>query len=698
MRIYVDDRITNQTFIHSLQESIQQPHELILFDHQKSNNFTDSVVVTNDSTFFSEVQTSVPGVCTYLYAEEKDKKSGKITTNATPLVRRVINVLNSPAITSLPTEDTPLFEDNELPNGLPPKVSKALKAFKKLGKFEANSKTKLTFKIIWELSMVTLAASGSFPFVIFGDKFAKKIFKKEDLLVIWSLISSALVNFSITQRSLDQIPDLIQDLKILMDKMISQAHLHFDYKLSRPMALAGALILVLVNIGSFFSNLEFAKDTTKDIHNSIVAKVLIVLQLIAATALVLRSTVNKAVSKTYPEYGKVSQILKSELIGDLNSLLDKPLTEAEIARLAKGKTTYYDLKYVKWFVMSLPLLTTLLYAGGVGLAAADAVSSGTILSIIGGILAGTASSASKLALLVDAESSVAAKLVDFISEQFGNSIIRSQDQPSTLTSLLISSSLFGLVAWNTWLSGAELVYKYLAQPLGELLSLNDAIQTWSSSIIAIGATLPINFNDSDSLIKAFYHWFKLKYPRSNAQEFIKTLIIYYATLPDRAFVNRFTRKTDIESQCGETIDQETSEVCGLVRNDRYMELLGDIGDIVDLLNSHYAISTDVIYKAASPKSFPGAKRQLIQAVCPIEIVVHSTRDPRQTYGGTVNMPKPGSRSWFFRGDDDQGPSQEDNHGTRLEQIVVEHPDDPDRDQEIYPVTRPGNPGMPGRLN
>lgn len=554
-----------QSFFDEIRESISEPSVEIINDPSETDEIDPSIYrfyVTNDwNTFTSNLEEK--RATYYLKAETNTNRDSTGYSNAAHVISQLQNVTanlveegcstNTSQATELKTASTPLIQTSDTTTTMYNEPDKELKQQYKLVFADMHDTINETGNTNYALLMLwaVLAAGGSFPFVIFSGEFAKKLFGNEKtyqkFLVWWSLVASGIVNFGITFKSLDKMPDVFEMMKAIKEN-IQRTDVDDKYKLSpRELSLVAGLLLVF-NVGTFFANLGLAEDTTKQFHY-LLRIILDIFQLIGGSSLVARATIGNLLPYELKAQKEAGQLIKNHILNRLYALLStEEKSHVNLTLLKQGKLSE-DNSYIRYGVFFMPLILTGAYSSAFGMAAYDVIAAGSILSKIGGGIAAGTATVSKFALLIKAAHTLSVKLEHAIMEQWSGKAIHTETDTPVWKSLLIHISLLGLLSWNTPWSASEISQEHLVN-----LFLKDEL--WSkllSITIGVGGSLPINHDDTRDVLAKVMALFRKNNP-TNYNEFIKAQMMHYAMLTPHAIATKYTESfCDVEA----AFEQET---------------------------------------------------------------------------------------------------------------------------------------------
>lgn len=405
------------------------------------------------------------------------------------------------------------------------------------------------YRILWKIFSVLAAGAGVIPNVMFSSDFAKELFGDDaEFLILWAQIANGGVNIPIFFTSLDQIPEVIQRLPDIVKKLDAEIQAKYGKNISRPKIITAALLLLVINIGSFLSNLEFANQTSQKFTNAAMSGFIYYSQLIAATALVLRSTLNLAIPFALPEQEETAIVIKHRILSELNSCLDEDerLDNEKLEALSNGKLMLGVSETVTYGLALLPIIIALAYSGAFGVAAFTAVSSISWLkdsSCEKGIAWGGAitSGISKFTLLAKADLSLTGDIAKVIALCTGGENIFPELSGSISLNTGFAVALFCFGVWNTFFGAAWIVQGHFVSNFIR----NIVAQKVISGIIGGVGALPINFGDSFNVLKKFGLWAQpnsWKQPIAEHNLYIKGLMKMFAETPNSEIINLFIDK------------------------------------------------------------------------------------------------------------------------------------------------------------
>jgi hypothetical protein len=440
---------------------------------------------------------------------------------------------------------------------------------------------KILGKIFWKGFSTVGALAGAVPNVIFSSSYAQELFgDDEEWTILWAQISSGVVNTAIYFNSLDQIPDIISQIPDVFKKLDSSIQEKYGRNISRSKIMGAVLILFLVNIGSFFSNLEFAKESAAKFTTPFLYGFILYSQLIAATALVLRSTVNLALPYAKPEQQAAATIIRSALLDKLNGCLDAKLDPSKLEALKTGQLVMGVSSGLAWGLAAIPLAITLLYSGTFGIAAFQVLGTtswwGTGMSIFGAI----GSSVSKFTLLGKSIHTLSGNLSKNIEACLGGAEIFPEFSVGTLPiDVLLGVGLLAGGVWNTFFGAAWVVQSHLIS----LMTNSLVLQEVGGGVIGGVAALPINYNDTYNLLNRFLIWRGWRGDKKNLDDhelYIKSLMKMYAEMPYSEIINHFLDKKYVIEEALESgilhaknpTQKEVMEQMGGVLNGRFFDL------------------------------------------------------------------------------------------------------------------------------
>lgn len=424
------------------------------------------------------------------------------------------------------------------------------------------------------------AALGAYPNAVFTNEDVKIVFNTEnskDWRIVWAKSSSFAVNFFINNRSIEKIPEVanrIQYIEKRLSKKVKSKNP--NVKINPTITRLFAASILLVNGGTFFSNMQFANDTTSQISNPSLRYVIYLGQLGISIALVVRSTFGKAMPYLLPEQNAAGNLIRKFVVLKLAECLipvndedededkgkekeeaegdkkNKPrgglrytiqsadgslqeLTKEEINKLADGILIEGGSKVIK-YSLAIPLLILLVpYSGAFGVAAYEAaqkffsnmIGDHVITEILGGIAGGSAL-ISKYLLVGDSTLTIS----EDASKVRGKKVVHDDRELSSITKIILVFGIIGLFDWNTGFGAAHINKEYLTDPLFKWLKLNP---TKAESLIPphITGSMALVINGVDSyattygMIKAGKQFIENKVLNKQQKITYNQKILYY---------------------------------------------------------------------------------------------------------------------------------------------------------------------------
>lgn len=475
----------------------------------------------------------------------------------------------------------------------------------------------------------TLSAGATLPFVFLNNDGAKFILGNMEPLIIWSTVASAVANISINLRSISQLPELLLvHFPNVVKKVLYELRKHGVSCESAAVLAKFSLLTAMflaINIFSVYAGITLANQSTDKFSEKFphVSKtwlgIITFTQIIGVFATVLRATGNKFVEWNLTDVKEISETLRELLFAEMNERLsrDAKLDETKIAKLVKGNlenrtTRIYGVSYlyercrgrnpyeneasaVQW----RDILCTTVQWGSYALLAAVALYSTAYSVIAAQAIRGSLDLsevvrwrdfyASFIALMNFASKAMflgkaTLGISDTIKKMVADDIIKTNADLSRTLQGIVTSVLFTGMGWNTWFSATDIVREHF----------------WSNVAfdvcVGIGATWAINFLDTLNItmmvlqkLKEFYHYCSGTTPVENFDELILAQIKEIASLSNRDFAAKYTKRycrtiSDEEIANIQAGAQELARQYGVVPNDDFNNLMTSIARIQEAVD------------------------------------------------------------------------------------------------------------------